>query len=569
MERRNDATATVMKKWQYPQVGLPTPRILQLPRRHIVRRNSTKGKTTATPSSSSSSSQKDRRVKLEVLFHQERSFDRGDEEEGRRRGKVADGREIGGSVDEVEEAKWRFQAEMLRSECNLLRIEKEIALKKMERRKKRMEKTLRSAVLTLLSVSQNRLLLLPFDLFVNAECFEYEAVGDWIQGKQRISEGKKESKVLEDEISYLIEKLNELKSPKVKDIEARKFRHNFDKKASVLKRELEKFDDGVVSEEVCVKGIRKMAEASFLVNPNPLAKNNNDNIDTLSSKMEALSKGVLLERMEKEYGSSSVSKCIDLQDASAQDMYSKTVKANEEKKDCSRHCKAVMRKIADEVRAEAEQWSQMQKMLCQVRKEMEELQSCRDFWQNRALDSDSQIQNLHSSVEGWRRKAISSEAKLKNLQAEVCGLQGEMERLRKEHKLVVEAEKKDRLPSESEKRVLICRLKENRHSNNGDWSKHREGRTTTKPSCSRPPLREVKNGSVATARQRNSTVMKIEAERNIPVPKGETSSCPQIDASKQKQELIQRAVEDNKGEASKNIDNNIDEEDPELPPGFG
>ncbi|CAA7048491.1 unnamed protein product [Microthlaspi erraticum] len=479
MERRNDATATVMKKWQYPQVGLPTPRILQLPRRHIVRRNSTKGKTTATPSSSSSSSQKDRRVKLEVLFHQERSFDRGDEEEGRRRGKVADGREIGGSVDEVEEAKWRFQAEMLRSECNLLRIEKEIALKKMERRKKRMEKTLRSAVLTLLS------------------------------GKQRISEGKKESKVLEDEISYLIEKLNELKSPKVKDIEARKFRHNFDKKASVLKRELEKFDDGVVSEEVCVKGIRKMAEASFLVNPNPLAKNNNDNIDTLSSKMEALSKGVLLERMEKEYGSSSVSKCIDLQDASAQDMYSKTVKANEEKKDCSRHCKAVMRKIADEVRAEAEQWSQMQKMLCQVRKEMEELQSCRDFWQNRALDSDSQIQNLHSSVEGWRRKAISSEAKLKNLQAEVCGLQGEMERLRKEHKLVVEAEKKDRLPSESEKRVLICRLKENRHSNNGDWSKHREGRTTTKPSCSRPPLREVKNGSVATARQRNSTVMKM------------------------------------------------------------
>lgn len=157
----------VMKKskWQYPQLGPPTPRILQLPRRHSVRRNAAKVKTT-TPSSSS---QKDGRVKLEVLFHQERSFDRGtpiamvnneEEEEGRRRGKVADGREIGGSlsssaVDEVEEAKWRFQAEMLRSECNLLRIEKEIAMKKMERRKKRMERTLRSAVHTLLSVSQN------------------------------------------------------------------------------------------------------------------------------------------------------------------------------------------------------------------------------------------------------------------------------------------------------------------------------------------------------------------------------------------------------------------------------
>lgn len=165
MERRNEAMMIRKSKWQYPQVGSPTPRILQLPRRHSVRRNAAKGLKT-TPSSSSS--QKDQRVKLEVLFHQERSFDRGgsivmvndnggdkEEEEGKRRGKVADGREIGGlsAVDEVEEAKWRFQAEMLRSECNLLRIEKDIAMKKIERRKKRMERTLRSAVLTLLSVS--------------------------------------------------------------------------------------------------------------------------------------------------------------------------------------------------------------------------------------------------------------------------------------------------------------------------------------------------------------------------------------------------------------------------------
>lgn len=74
------------------------------------------------------------------------------------------------------------------------------------------------------------------------------------------------------------------------------------------------------------------------------------------------------------------------------------VQAHEEKKGCSRQCKAVMRKIADQVRAEAEQWSQMQDMLGQVRNEMAELQTCRDFWQNRALESDYQIQNLHSSV---------------------------------------------------------------------------------------------------------------------------------------------------------------------------
>ncbi|CAA7031639.1 unnamed protein product [Microthlaspi erraticum] len=56
--------------------------------------------------------------------------------------------------------------------------------------------------------------------------------------KQRISVGKKENKVLEDEISSLIEKLNELKSPKINDTEARNNRHNFVKKASVLRREL-------------------------------------------------------------------------------------------------------------------------------------------------------------------------------------------------------------------------------------------------------------------------------------------------------------------------------------------
>lgn len=42
-------------------------------------------------------------------------------------------------------------------------------------------------------------------------------------------------------------------------------------------------------------------------------------IDTLSSKMEALSKGVLLERMEKEYGSTLVAPSS----SSVQDMYNK------------------------------------------------------------------------------------------------------------------------------------------------------------------------------------------------------------------------------------------------------
>lgn len=53
----------------------------------------------------------------------------------------------------LEEEKWKFQAEMLRAECNLLRMEKEIAVKKLERTRSKMERTLRSAVHTLVSVS--------------------------------------------------------------------------------------------------------------------------------------------------------------------------------------------------------------------------------------------------------------------------------------------------------------------------------------------------------------------------------------------------------------------------------
>lgn len=65
---------------------------------------------------------------------------------------------------------------------------------------------------------------------------------------------------------------------------------------------------------------------------------------------------------------------------------------------CSGRCKAVVRRIVEQVRVETEQWSQMQEMLGQVRKEMEELQASRDFWEDRALNSDYQIQSLRADV---------------------------------------------------------------------------------------------------------------------------------------------------------------------------
>lgn len=60
-----------------------------------------------------------------------------------------------------------------------------------------------------------------------------------------------------------------------------------------------------------------------------------------------------------------------------------------------------MRRIVEQVRVETEQWSQMQEMLGQVRDEMEELQASRDFWEDRALDSDYQIQSLLTAVSFW------------------------------------------------------------------------------------------------------------------------------------------------------------------------
>ena len=52
----------------------------------------------------------------------------------------------------------------------------------------------------------------------------------------------------------------------------------------------------------------------------------------------------------------------------------------------------------EQVRAETEQWSQMQEMLGQVREEMEELQASRDFWEKRALESSCKIDTLNFEV---------------------------------------------------------------------------------------------------------------------------------------------------------------------------
>ncbi|KAL9458717.1 hypothetical protein AB3S75_007563 [Citrus x aurantiifolia] len=486
-------------KWQY-QHAQPTPRILQLPssscssrpRKNYHKSNISNGKVMMMMMM--------RKVnKLGVLFDEEREF---------RRGRVDD-RVDGVGAEEVEEEKWRFQAEMLRAECNLLRIEREVAIKKMERRRVQVERLLRSAVQSLLS------------------------------GRNKICDGENVIMVLEEEIKNLTEKLEKLQRRSgVKYLEV-KSSGNFDKQACLLQRRLVKV--GATSDETCVKEIREMAEASLSINKTScrvddpsFVSNENCHMEILRRKMEGLSQGILLERINEEYGpmllstantsassSASTSKRTEAPDVSSSPKRHPYKAANHEEKLCSGKCRAVMRRIVEQVRVETEQWSQMQEMLGQVRDEMEELQASRDFWEDRALDSDYQIQSLLTAVQEWKQKAISSETKANELQAQVTLLRKEIEWLKQEQAAEASRAKASPSPSadaqnETEKRVLVCHLKEN-HRANDSSTKRREvlldGRRKANMSSSRfvtqkrSPLRDIGNLSSPLVRQSSKAVV--------------------------------------------------------------
>ncbi|KAL7202498.1 hypothetical protein ACSBR1_034049 [Camellia fascicularis] len=469
----SSTTTTRRHKWQPTPPPPPSPKILNLPRR--IRRKQPRKAAAKPPVSGEFRG--NYRGRLDALFDQERTFSRtipivllnssggGDDDDERRERVEECGNGGGGSVEE----KWRFQAEILRAECNFLRMEREFALKKLERNRFHMERTLRSAVQTLVS------------------------------GRKKIYQGKNAKAVLEEEIEDLEDKLGELqRSSRTKDLKVQ-HSNNFDEKASLLQRRLANL--GQLWDEKCVKEMREMAEASFSINVKhqitdqsfaAARKSNNKftDVQDLRRKMEGLSK-VMLDRME-EYGSmlsttanssatssASTSKRIEFPDSSSfstRHPYQDLSLHDENK--CSGRCKAIVQRIVEQVRAETEQWSQMQGMLGQVREEMEELQASRDFWEDRALDSDYEIQSLHSEVQEWRQKALTLEAKANELQTETSVLRGELEKLRVEKSKEV-TKTKDLAPISlgaqiaKEKCVLICRLKEN-HRVNDKGSKQQE-----------------------------------------------------------------------------------------------
>ncbi|KAK6776363.1 hypothetical protein RDI58_027364 [Solanum bulbocastanum] len=466
------SSTTRKPKWHPAPAPPPSPKILHFPRR-TRRKNPRNTKKKQLYSMEKKCDYY--KGRLESLFDQERHFhgsssslnpivllntstSSSSSSSAHRRERVEEQQQEGagngcGDAGDREEEKWRFQAEMLRAECNFLRMERQFALKKLEKNRLQMEKTLRSAVHTL------------------------------IAGKKKIFEGKDVNAVLEEEIEDLAEKLEELKkSCKNKDVEVSHC-SNFDKKACHLQKRIEKL--GGLTDEKALKELQQLAQSTNEIDKE--TKNNTStDVELLREKMEGLSKG-MLDRMEEEYGailsstanssvasSASTSKRIDsitdpTSSFSTRQQSSQDMMPLEENK-CSGRCKVIVRRIVEQVRAETEQWSQMQEMLQQVRGEMEELQASRDIWENRALNFAHEIQSLQSSVEEWKDKAQSFETKAKDMQYELTAAKDKLEKSRTKKSTAHDQMEVTSTPNspllslakqiEKEKHVLVCQLKE-------------------------------------------------------------------------------------------------------------
>ena len=133
--------------------------------------------------------------------------------------------------------------------------------------------------------------------------------------------------------------------------------------------------------------------------------------------------------------------------------------------------------------------------------------------------------SLFFKVQEWRQKAISSESKANQLEVQMYFLQNEIERLRKEEEKTDETRAKGSPLTamdgqrEMEKRVLICRLKENHQVRHASEScvkqneassdgRRRKAQTWSKNglvALERSPLRDIGNSCVLV-KQHNKTI---------------------------------------------------------------
>ncbi|XP_074572238.1 uncharacterized protein LOC141828679 [Curcuma longa] len=338
--------------------------------------------------------------------------------------------------------RWRFQAEMLRAECNFLRMEREVELQKLERNRAQMEDTLRSAMDTL------------------------------VLGRKKIDCSERVEKALDASIEELEERLEVLRlgnsgcgrrsRGSSRGMHPRSSgRRNFDRQASVLRWRLEKMDDDLNVkdiQEISVPDSRKKAaesERSEAAEPaSPGSSHGSqfpDEMEMLQRKMDGLSKG-MSERIEEcshflsandgsIITSSNKGERSDLQPIGCATAIKKERflqiqkppdKPEEEEMgllSCC-NCKELVSHIMKQVRAESEQWTEMQEMLDQVRVEMEELKSSRDHWQRRAISSEVNFRSQQAHKLEWKQKARSSERKVIELQKLVKEHQKELQPLR-------------------------------------------------------------------------------------------------------------------------------------------
>ncbi|GMH10315.1 hypothetical protein Nepgr_012156 [Nepenthes gracilis] len=271
--------ATVGKpKWHPPP--LLTPRIFDLP---WGIRGKQPTKDDAPKPLAASAADPDLRQslksKLGAFFDQGRRFSyscppevlwKSGERRGRGRVVECDDEERENGGDNILEEKWRIEVDMLRAECKFLRMENEIAVKKSQRERAYFERTLKSAVQTLIS------------------------------GKKKFREGKSVNAVFEEEIGELATKLVELqRSPRLRDADLQNC-CNFDKLASLLQRKLEKLSSSSNDRSIlAIHSAKHGIARDFASN----RKCSSFDVETLRREMEGLSKGKLLRKMKEEYRS--------------------------------------------------------------------------------------------------------------------------------------------------------------------------------------------------------------------------------------------------------------------------
>ncbi|KAK4762637.1 hypothetical protein SAY86_008405 [Trapa natans] len=135
------ALGTRRQKWY---ISLPAnPRVLNLLGRYARRRNlAPQGAAAVAGRPCSCDSRRDLAenvTRFEAMFDRKRAFSKGGDVKRDRGGPVSvvpfgncSGKGAG-PASSPEDERWRFQAEVLRAEWNLLRMEKEIAVRKLDR----------------------------------------------------------------------------------------------------------------------------------------------------------------------------------------------------------------------------------------------------------------------------------------------------------------------------------------------------------------------------------------------------------------------------------------------------